>query len=132
MSVEQAVDLAASMLREGQHFGRAVTVASRSYGVAWGDVQRGLASRGGRSHARRPLGPTQPAPAPRPCEVCGAQPAALRGTPYAGSVRCPAVFTCEGCGRRLPSWYETDARNPITRVAWTAYRTSPEGTVAAP
>ena len=62
-NVPRAVSFAAKMLRDGEYIGKAINVAANYYRVNRSDVQKGLASRSGKSrkgkHIIRPVEPCQ-------------------------------------------------------------------------
>lgn len=115
-TVLRATNFAAQLRREGKYLGEAIRIASRYYKVEYADVQRALASRGGKAHR----GTKRPAPPVRFCEEGCGRPAVWRGRLVFG-FHTSDVFLCAEHGQRLPSWNED---RPDT-VRWTRYRGAP-------
>lgn len=126
MSVESAVSFAASMIRKGEYVGKAICIAAHYYKVEPDEVQRGLASRSGRS--RRGKKVVKPV---RQCFRCGEKEATWRLTyTHTGYIKGSTYYMCEDC-RNTPDMAFTIAYeyeeyrsygNDFGEGVWTKYK----------
>jgi hypothetical protein len=114
--IEKAVSFACSMMQKGTYMGTALSVAANYYKVNRAEVQRGVASRSGKSQKGKKRPST--AKPPMTCGDCG-KPATWKATAtYA--YRPHYYFLCDEHKGALPCW----ADGPFDSVRWSKYKTT--------
>jgi len=114
--VASAISFAAKMVRNGEYFGKAIAVAANYYGVPKSEVQRGMASRSGKSQ----LGKQKPRYKWTGDEVCQncRKPAIYRGLAYGAYKKFAEVFSCADCGKTTPDWWDSGDNRAVGRIQW--------------
>jgi hypothetical protein len=115
-NTEKAISFAASMVRKGEYLGKALSVAANYYGVPWGDVQRGMAARSGKSQKGKSK-PRKPKP-PRACCWCNAPATHQAAATWAYRV-ANYWYTCDEHKGQSEPWREPSDR--YDSIKWTKY-----------
>lgn len=116
----KAVSFAASMMKQGQWFNTAITIASRYYKVDRADVDAGIRARRSASTKKRAAPAFKPR---RVCCICGEE-ATRRADAYDCSEVVHYWFTCDKHDGQAEPWVEDCDWRRFTKVKSVKYTPS--------